>query len=51
MFTQRKNPRKSFFEASWTPDSRFVLSGGEDGSVHCWSAEAGAEVGRKSSSA
>ncbi len=44
IFTQRKNPRKSFFEASWTPDSRFVLSGGEDGAIHCWSAEAGTEV-------
>ncbi len=44
IFTQRKNPRRAFFEASWTPDSRFVLSGGEDGAVHCWSAEAGTEV-------
>lgn len=44
IFTERKNPRKAVFEASFTPDSRYVLSGGEDGSVHVWSMDGGREV-------
>ena len=43
IFTQRKNPRRAVFEASFTPDSRYVLSGGEDGTVHIWSVD-GPEV-------
>jgi len=44
IFTERKNPRKAVFEASFTPDSRYVLSGGEDGAVHVWSMENGREL-------
>lgn len=29
ILTDRKNPRKVSLEASWTPDSRYVLAGGE----------------------
>jgi WD40 repeat protein len=44
MFVQ--NPQKLLFEASFSPDSRYVLSGGDDGSVHVWSAESGGELAR-----
>ena len=43
IFTQRRNPRKAVLQASFTPDSRYVLAGGEDGAVHVFSVE-GPEV-------
>lgn len=38
------NARNIPLEASFTPDSQFVLSGSSDGKIHIWSAEKGNKV-------
>lgn len=38
------NSTGSTLEASFTPDSRYVLSGSQNGRIHVWSAETGDEV-------
>lgn len=36
--------KSSSLEASFTPDSKYILSGSEEGEVHVWSAESGDKV-------
>ena len=38
------NRQNSTLEASFSPDSQFVLSGSEDGKIYIWSTQSGAEV-------
>jgi COMPASS component SWD2 len=39
-----KNEHRSILEPSFSPDGKFVFSGAENGSIHCWSAIDGVEV-------
>ncbi|CAF0869885.1 unnamed protein product [Brachionus calyciflorus] len=43
-FTGHSNVRNIPLEASFTPDSQFVLSGSSDGKIHIWSIEKGTKV-------
>jgi WD40 repeat protein len=38
------NDSELALEASFSPDSQFVLSGSEDGSIHVWQTQSGREV-------
>jgi len=40
-FTGHENSLQLPLEASFTPDSQFVLSGSTDGSIHVWKTETG----------
>ncbi|CAG0883249.1 unnamed protein product [Cyprideis torosa] len=42
--TGHLNNRGGIFEASFSPDSKFVLSGSLDGKIHVWNAETGAKL-------
>nr|XP_035138847.1 WD repeat-containing protein 82-like [Callithrix jacchus] len=43
-FAGHANATAAALEAAFTPDSRFVMTGSEDGKIHAWSGESGAEV-------
>lgn len=43
-FTGHANAKNTPLEASWSPDSQFVLSGSSDGRIHIWNAEKGNKV-------
>lgn len=43
-FTGHLNTRQLALEASYSPDSQFVISGSTDGRVHIWNAENGVKV-------
>uniref|UniRef100_A0A1I8GPS7 WD_REPEATS_REGION domain-containing protein n=1 Tax=Macrostomum lignano TaxID=282301 RepID=A0A1I8GPS7_9PLAT len=43
-FTGYKNSRQLSLEASFTPDSQFVLAGSLDGRVHAWNSDTGQKV-------
>ncbi|KAM4582925.1 WD repeat-containing protein 82-like [Fundulus diaphanus] len=43
-FTGYNNSKGVSLEASFTPDSQFVMIGSEDGRVHVWSTESGMKV-------
>jgi COMPASS component SWD2 len=43
-FTSYLNVNKTTLEASFTPDSNFVLSGSDDGTIHSWSIQNGRET-------
>jgi len=45
-FTSYSNESSLTIEASFTPDSKYVVSGSEDGAVVAWSVESGQEVAR-----
>ncbi|MCJ8729552.1 hypothetical protein PDJAM_G00107790 [Pangasius djambal] len=38
------NSKGVVLEASFTPDSQFVMMGSEDGKIHVWNAESGMKV-------
>ena len=40
----RQNVKGSVLEASFTPDSQYVISGAEDGLVHMWAVDDGRKV-------
>jgi WD40 repeat protein len=44
-FTGHVNTKSIPLEASFSPDSQFVISGSTDGRVHIWNAENGTKVG------
>ncbi|XP_064605009.1 WD repeat-containing protein 82-like [Liolophura sinensis] len=43
-FTGFTNSRQIPLEASFTPDSQFVISGSSDGKMHCWSTISGSKI-------
>lgn len=43
-FTGHVNNQKLHIEATFTPDSQYVLSGSGDGVIHVWNAENGYKV-------
>jgi len=43
-FTGHLNSKKLALEASFSPDSQFVISGSTDGRIHIWNAENGQKV-------
>ena len=43
-FTGHSNSKAIPLEASFSPDSQYVLSGATDGRVHIWNAENGTKI-------
>lgn len=43
-FTGQVNSKRIPLEASFTPDSQFVIAGSSDGKIHCWNTESGSKV-------
>lgn len=43
-FTDYKNDNTSIIGASFSPNSKYVFSGSEDGTVYCWSLESGKKI-------
>lgn len=39
-----KNEHKSYLEPCFSPEGKFIFSGSENGSIHCWSSVDGTEV-------